>query len=108
MEHSHSEVFEKQLVEKLAHEMDKSQLSSMTKSIASSGNLAFLIDWTWKGTPAFWDIVNLVYQVPVSEFNAASFLKNDIINELRIIRKGIPNPNIFQIEATIRNSHRGF
>lgn len=99
---------EKALVSQLSNEMDKSQLSSLTKSIAGLSNSAYLIDWRWVGTPAFWDLVRVNYQVPIKEFNAADFLGNSRFDELRIIRKGTPVPRFYEIEALVRNSRRQF
>jgi len=100
--------FEKDLVAKLSGEMDKSQLSSVSRAIAASGNNSYIIDWRWKGTPAFWDIVRVNYQVPVKEFKAEHFLNDSQFEEIRIIRKGIPVPKFLEIETIIRNSRRQF
>ncbi len=108
MEKLETAELEKVLVSQLSNEMDKSQLSSLTKSIAGLSNSAYLIDWRWVGTPAFWDLVRVNYQVPIKEFNAADFLGNSRFDELRIIRKGTPVPRFYEIEALVRNSRRQF
>ena len=101
--------FEKMLMEQLTGQMDKTQLSSLTKSIASfHGQSAYLIDWHWLGTPAFWDLVKLNYQVPVADFKIDTFLGNNKAAEFRIIRKGIPYPRFYEIEVLVRNSQRQF
>lgn len=98
--------FEKSFMDKVSHEMDKTQLASMSRSLAALGNSSYIIDWRWKGTPAFWDMIRVHYQVPVKEFNAEQFLKNSIYDEIRILRKGIPVPRFFEIEAIVNNSRR--
>lgn len=98
--------FEKTFMDKISHEMDKTQLTSMSRSLAALGNNGYIIDWRWKGTPAFWDLIQVNYQVPYKEFNAEQFLKDNQFDEIRIIRKGIPVPKFFEIEAIVNNSRR--
>lgn len=88
--------------------MDKTQLTAMSKSLAALGNNSYIIDWRWKGTPAFWDLIQVQYQVPFKEFNAEQFLRNNHFDEIRILRKGIPVPKFFEIEAIVRNTRRQF
>lgn len=106
MEKLETAELEKTLMSQLSNELDKSQLSSLTKAIAGLSNNAYLIDWRWLGTPVFWDVVRVNYQVPIKEFNAADFLGNSRFDELRILRKGIPVPRFYEIEAVVRNSKR--
>jgi hypothetical protein len=100
--------FEKTFVAQLADQFDKKQLSAMSRSVASLGNLAQIIDWRWVGQPGFWDLIHVNYQVPIKEFKPENFFGNDRFAEIRVIRKGIPFPRFFEIEATIRNSQRAF
>jgi hypothetical protein len=98
--------FEKDFMNSVSHEMDKTQLAGMSKKLAALGNGNYIIDWRWKGTPAFWDILTVRYQIPIKEFTPEKFLKNDIFDEIRILRKGIPVPKFFEIEALVNNSRR--
>jgi hypothetical protein len=99
--------FEKMLVSQLSGQVEKTQLSSLSKSIAMGDGLnGYIMDWRWRGTPAFWDLVKVNFQIPIKEFNADSFFNNDRLSEINVVRKGIPVPKFFEIEATIRNSHR--
>jgi hypothetical protein len=98
--------FEKAFVAELADQFDKKQLSAMSRSVASLGNLSKIIDWRWVGQPGFWDLIQVNYQVPVKEFKPESFFENDRFAEIRVIRKGIPFPRFFEVQATIRNSNR--
>lgn len=99
--------FEKMLLEQVSNEMDPKQLSTLTRSLSSLQS-SYLIDWSWLGTPRFWDLVNLKYQVPVKEFQFESFIGSDLVSELRIFRKGIPVPKFYEVEVLIRNSKRQF
>jgi hypothetical protein len=101
--------FEKALITTLtADNFDKKQLSVLSKSVASLGNSAYIIDWRWKGRPGFLDLIKVNYQVPVAEFKADQFFKSNAAREFRIIWKGIPVPRFVEIEAIVRNSNQEF
>ena len=100
--------FEKAFVSQLADQLDKKQLSTMSRQVASLGHHTAIIDWSWVGQPSFWDLVKVRYQFPVKEFKVQDFLDNDRFSEIRVIRKGIPFPRFFEVEAIVRNSNRAF
>ena len=101
--------FEKALITTLtADNFDKKQLSVLSKSVASLGNSAFIIDWRWKGRPGFLDSIKVNYQVPIEQFKAEQFLRLNIAREYRIIIKGTPVPRFVDIEAIVRNSNQEF
>lgn len=99
--------FEKMLLEQVSKEMDPQHLSALTRSI-SRLQASYLIDWSWLGTPRFWDLVKLNYQIPVNEFRFESLIGSDLVSEIRIFRKGIPVPVFYDVEVLVRNSKRQF
>lgn len=84
--------------------LGKDQLASISKTIADSkaSGLKF-VDWWILGIPAFERII-LQAHVPI---NQADVIGKLIINErfkgIDVWRKGIPKPDIFQVNITIEN-----
>ena len=94
---------EKELMSHLsATNLDKEQLSSISKSIAASKASGLrLVDWWIIGIPAFERVI-IQTHLPINEFEAIGRLvQNERFKGIDVWRKGIPKPDFFQINLTI-------
>jgi hypothetical protein len=82
--------------------LSKDQLADVSKAIAKSYGAGFrFIDWHIKGQPPFEQFIAHA-QLPISasaEIN--SLLVTNAIKEIRILKKGIPKPDFFDVNIII-------
>ena len=94
---------EKELMSHLsATNLDKEQLSSISKSIAASKASGLrLVDWWIIGIPAFERVI-IQTHLPINEFETIGrLIQNERFKGIDVWRKGIPKPDFFQINLTI-------
>jgi hypothetical protein len=95
---------QKDLISRLAAaNMTKEQLSEISKSIANTKGLK-IVDWWILGIPAFERVI-IQAHLPIKEAEASigRLAMNERFKGIEILRKGIPKPDIFQINFTIEN-----
>jgi hypothetical protein len=83
--------------------LEKSQLSSISKSIAGLRRTGFqVIDWSIFGKPAFEKFV-IEGQLPFEKASSFEHLfGNDNFKEIFILKKGIPPmPNFYNVKVTV-------
>ncbi|RYZ29850.1 MAG: hypothetical protein EOO10_04915 [Chitinophagaceae bacterium] len=95
---------QKDLISRLAAaNMTKEQLSEVSKSIANTKGLK-IVDWWILGIPAFERVI-IQAHIPIKEGESAigKLAMNERFKGLEILRKGIPKPDIFQVNLIIEN-----
>jgi hypothetical protein len=95
---------QKDLISRLAAaNMTKEQLSEVSKSIANTKGLK-IVDWWIVGIPAFERVI-IQTQISIKEGESAigRLAMNERFKGLEILRKGIPKPDIFQVNLIIEN-----
>ena len=95
---------QKDLISRLAAaNMTKEALSEISKSIANTRGLK-IVDWWILGIPAFEQVI-IQAHLPIkdAEVSIGKLVLNERFKGIEILRKGIPKPDIFQINFKIEN-----
>ena len=85
-------------------QLNKNELSGLSKQIASLNKLGFkIVDWSIYGKPAFERFV-LEAQLPADKKSSfQNLLTTNNFKEIFILKKGIPVPDFFNVKITIDN-----
>jgi len=88
--------------------LDKAQLSGISKSIAASNKAGLkLIDWWVFGVPPFEKYV-IESQLPFDRSEVIqNLIKENTFSEILLLKKGIPVPDFFNVRLTFENKGRG-
>lgn len=96
---------EKDLMDRLSKSnLDKEQLSGISKSIAASHKAGLkLIDWWVFGVPPFEKYV-IESQLPFDKGDIIQkLIKDSVYSEILLLKKGIPVPDFFNVRLTLEN-----